>query len=260
MRGIAAMSMTPVTIIGLFSSQGQALFRGVFRGLAGAGRAILFGMMLTLIAGLLGGCSQSLQGDAFEQSEDSVYSGHSEHSGRALSPAPSNRWPQWLKWPSFPHSSSSRDADGPHLKEAQACAIGYDLAREVHNRVSLKRTVLLAPVNPSSCERHALDYLRRAGFRIYSAGKDGLGGTGFNVQLARIDADTITATGAIGGTLKITRSYRPVISGVIPTSPPSILILDPNTYTPRKTAKGAKARTRTRAGTGAGSGAGIGGQ
>lgn len=120
-----------------------------------------------------------------------------------------------------------------NLQQAQACAIGYDLAREVHRRISLKRTVLLAPQNPSPCEYHALDYLRRAGFQIDEARKSSLGGTGFNVTLARMDAETITATGSIGGTLKISRSYRPVISGVIATSPPAILNLDPDTYTPK---------------------------
>ena len=55
---------------------------------------------------------------------------------------------------------------GVRLTEAQACAVGYDLAREIHTRISLKRTVLVAPRRAAACERHALEYLRRAGFRI----------------------------------------------------------------------------------------------
>ena len=59
------------------------------------------------------------------------------------------------------------------VSEAQACAIGYDLARAIHDTVSLRRTVIVAPTRSNSCERHALNYLRLAGFRIdRSAGID----------------------------------------------------------------------------------------
>lgn len=120
---------------------------------------------------------------------------------------------------------------GVRLTEAQACAVGYDLAREIHTRISLKRTVLVAPRRAAACERHALEYLRRAGFRI---DRTGLGGTAFSVRVARIDRETVSAVAEIGGDLRIARAYLPVRSGVIAAGPVSAQRLSPDTYALRE--------------------------
>ena len=115
----------------------------------------------------------------------------------------------------------------PQVSEAQACAIGYDLARAIHDRISLRRVVILAPPRATPCARHALAYLRRAGFRIDETGQ---GGTRFDVTLTRLDADTITAIALIGDGLRITRSYQPVRTGVQAQGPVSVQHLNPDTY------------------------------
>ena len=129
---------------------------------------------------------------------------------------------------------ASRTPSGPvyvssaaSLSEAQACAIGYDLAREIHDRVSLRRTVILAPRRQTDCEKHTLEYLRRAGFRIDETGR---GGLAFDVQVDRIGAETVSALATIGGSLRIGRVYRPVRTGVIAATAVSVQELNPDTY------------------------------
>ena len=113
---------------------------------------------------------------------------------------------------------------------AQACAIGWDVARETGARVSVRGNVLLAPRGPTECERHALVYLRRAGFRIDETGQ---GGIPLDIRLSRIDTDTVGAVARIGDGLRIARAYRPVRTGVVAAGPPAIQHLDPDTYTER---------------------------
>lgn len=122
------------------------------------------------------------------------------------------------------------------VSAAQACAIGYDLSRAIHATVSLRRTVLLAPSRANSCERHALHYLRRAGFRVDETGA----GTGVRLRItldrAGQDADgqpLVTAIATLGGDLRIARPYRPVRSGVFAAGPVSIQHLNPDTYARR---------------------------
>lgn len=113
------------------------------------------------------------------------------------------------------------------VTRVQACAIGYDLARQVHDRISLRRTVLLAPSRASPCEAHALDYLRRAGFRIDETGR---GGARFTIALARLDPGTLSAVARIGDDLTIARLYRPARTGVVALGPVSVQHLDPDRY------------------------------
>ena len=117
------------------------------------------------------------------------------------------------------------------VSAAQACAIGYDMSRQIYEQVSLRRTVLLAPRRATPCERHALEYLRRAGFRIATPEQ---GGTGFDIRLTRLDAETVSAIAEIGDGLRIARLYHPVATGVRASGPPSIQHLAPDTYTPRE--------------------------
>ncbi len=125
-------------------------------------------------------------------------------------------------------------ADTARVSAAQACAIGYDLARSIHDRVSLRRTVIVAPKRETACERHALEYLRRAGFRIDRTGQ---GGVALDIRLDRLDPDTVSAVAEIGGTLRIARLYRPVRTGVLPAGPVSVQHLDPDTYSAREGAR-----------------------
>jgi len=116
------------------------------------------------------------------------------------------------------------------LTEAQACAVGYDLAREIHGRVALRRTVLLAPARRNACERHALEYLRRTGFRIDETGR---GGVGLSVTVDRTDGGDVAAVAEIGGSLRIARMYTPVRTGALAASAVTVQRLDPDTYIER---------------------------
>lgn len=113
------------------------------------------------------------------------------------------------------------------LSDVQACAIGYDLARQVHERVALRRTVLLAPGRENACERHALEYLRRTGFRIDETGQ---GGASFDIEVERLEDGEVAAVAEIGGSLRIARMYTPVATGVLAASAVTVQQLDPDTY------------------------------
>ena len=128
----------------------------------------------------------------------------------------------------FPGAYPGKSSAG--LTDVQACAVGYDLAREVHERVALKRTVLLAPVRENSCERHALEYLRRTGFRIDEAGQ---GGVSFDISIDRMEDGDVAAVAEIGGSLRISRMYTPVATGVLAASAVTVQQLDPDTYLAR---------------------------
>ncbi|MYH50295.1 MAG: hypothetical protein F4018_02055 [Acidobacteria bacterium] len=116
------------------------------------------------------------------------------------------------------------------LSDVQACAVGYDLARQVHERVALRRTVLLAPARENSCERHALEYLRRTGFRIDETGQ---GGVTFDITVDRMDDGDVAAVAEIGGSLRVSRMYTPVATGVLASSAVAVQQLDPDTYLDR---------------------------
>ncbi|WP_419738619.1 hypothetical protein [Ruegeria sp.] len=129
-------------------------------------------------------------------------------------------------------NGSNVTSTGPvRLGQAQACAIGYDMARQIHTHVSLRQTVLLAPKRVSPCEAHALNYLRQAGFRI---DETQTGGASFDITLTRAGEDTVLAIARIGADLRITRAYQPVHTGVIAAGPVSVQHLAPDTYTLRR--------------------------
>ena len=116
------------------------------------------------------------------------------------------------------------------LTEVQACAIGYDLAREVHERVALRRTVILAPAPANSCERHAVEYLRRTGFQIDETRQ---GGAAFDIEVDRMEGGDVAAVAEIGGSLRIARMYTPVATGARAASAVTVQQLDPDTYLAR---------------------------
>ena len=116
------------------------------------------------------------------------------------------------------------------LSDVQACAVGHDLAAQVFERVSLRRTVLIAPARPGACERHALEHLRRTGFRIAGTGR---GGTAFGIAVERTEGGDVAAVAEIGGGLRIARMYTPVATGVRAASAVTVQRLDPDTYLDR---------------------------
>ena len=128
-------------------------------------------------------------------------------------------------------SAHDDDAGDVEVSEAQACAIGYDLARAIHERVSLRRVVIVAPGHATPCERHALDYLRRGGFRIDETGQ---GGVSLDIELSRAGGEAILAIATLGGDLRIARSYMAVATGVIANGPVSVQHLNADTYAPRE--------------------------
>ena len=124
------------------------------------------------------------------------------------------------------------------VSEVQACAIGYDLARAIHQNVSLRRTVIIAPTRASPCERHTLNYLRQAGFRIDDRGLANHAAMRIVIERSARDLSrrpVISAVVEIGDDLRITRPYQPMRSGVVPMGPIAVQYLNPDTYQLRPT-------------------------
>ena len=117
------------------------------------------------------------------------------------------------------------------VSTVQACAIGYDLAQTIHATISLRRTILLAPKRTSACERHTLNYLRKAGFQINDSDQSG---ASFRIALDRAGGDRrgqiVSAIAEIGDGLRISRTYRPMPTGVMANGPVSIQRLNPLSY------------------------------
>ena len=118
----------------------------------------------------------------------------------------------------------------PALPTSRPARSATDLARQVHERVALRRTVLLAPARENACERHALEYLRRTGFRIDETGQ---GGATFDVTVDRLGNGDVAAVAELGGSLRIARMYTPVATGVRGASAITVQQLDPDTYLSR---------------------------
>lgn len=107
--------------------------------------------------------------------------------------------------------------------EAQACAIGYDLAQQIYKTVSLRETIIIAPKRQTECERWSLQYLKLAGFAIDETQK----AETFDVTLTPAEGTNIAAVATIGAGLKIARVYKPGDAGVYPITDVSILALSP---------------------------------
>ncbi|MCY3875603.1 MAG: hypothetical protein OXF88_15090 [Rhodobacteraceae bacterium] len=111
------------------------------------------------------------------------------------------------------------------LSEAQYCAVGHDLARQVADHVSVSGIILVSPRRRTRCEHYTLHYLRRAGFAVDESGASPT----FNVALAYAGETKFQATASIGRTLKISRIYEPGDGGVYPVSPVSVMRLSART-------------------------------
>ena len=111
------------------------------------------------------------------------------------------------------------------LSDAQQCAVGHDLARQIADHVSVRGIVLVSPRRQTACEEFALHYLRRAGFAVDESGRSPT----FRVELARASETTFTATASVGRTLRISRTYSPGDGGVHPESPVAVMRLSART-------------------------------
>ena len=123
-----------------------------------------------------------------------------------------------------PSSSFSRSmfirSNDVGLTEAQSCAIGYDLSKQVYELIKIRETVLI-PVKmvKNSCEKYIMNFLRRAGYSLDESGPC----IGMQIHLERIDDTSVFAYASITGGLKISREYELVRAGVIPKSAVSII-------------------------------------
>ena len=122
----------------------------------------------------------------------------------------------------LPWMSPSRSVP---LSEAQYCAVGHDLARQIGEHVSVRGIILVSPERRTRCENYTLHYLRRAGFAVDESGASPT----FNVELSYVGETGFQATASIGRTLKIARIYEPGDGGVYPVSPVSVMRLSART-------------------------------
>ena len=111
------------------------------------------------------------------------------------------------------------------LSEAQYCAVGHDLARQISEHVSVRGIILVSPGKRSRCESYALHYLRRAGFAVDETGA----APTFTVDLEYAGDTSFQATASIGRTLRISRLYEPGDGGVYPVGPVSVMRLSART-------------------------------
>lgn len=107
------------------------------------------------------------------------------------------------------------------LTEVQACAIGYDMARTIHQSISLKDTVVIAPTRTTECEEHTLRYLRLAGFSVDETGQNG-GRRALEIAVTDEAEGQVTVVATVAGNLRIARRYRLADLGVYAASAPSI--------------------------------------
>lgn len=121
------------------------------------------------------------------------------------------------------------------VDEAQACAIGYDLAGQIHETIRVKDTVILKRTGGNACERHALIYLERAGFTIVDPEIRRPDAAPFKVTVNSLPHapggfPTVRAVATVGDGLRVARTYRPVRTGVVPRTPFAVQHLNPDSY------------------------------
>ncbi len=112
------------------------------------------------------------------------------------------------------------------LTPVQACAIGYDMARTIHQSISLRKTVVIAPGKSTSCETHALHYLRLAGFAVDESGNADAR-TALDIDVTPGENEEVTVLATVAGNLRVARRYRLASEGVYAASAPSIANLPP---------------------------------
>ena len=118
-----------------------------------------------------------------------------------------------------PFINTDPQANKLALTPAQECAISYDMARQIYKKFAPTKTIIYAKAPDTTCEKRTLQYLADAGFRIDGTTNH----PEFNVELLRIDFDTIHATANLHNRFTLTRSYQPTRAGVIALTPLSMM-------------------------------------
>lgn len=113
------------------------------------------------------------------------------------------------------------------LTPAQECAVGYDLAQQIYQTVSVNGTPIRLARSAGGCSRHAAEYLRRAGFAVT---ENATGKGQFGISTYAMDSSTESGEASAGGFIAVarlpgfvvTRAYRPGDGGVYALSPVSV--------------------------------------
>lgn len=115
-------------------------------------------------------------------------------------------------------SAVTRSVNGP-LSPLQACAVGFDMSRQIYERVKLSETVVVPARKPTACEHYTLDYLRRAGFLIDESANV----APLEIVLTPDGRGQIYAVASVSGQLRLARMYQLAPEGVYPKSGVSFL-------------------------------------
>lgn len=100
------------------------------------------------------------------------------------------------------------------LTPLQNCAIGYDLAKQIYDRVVLSKTIIVPGRRQSECEKYTLEYLKRVGFIIDEQADI----PAMTVTLTAGEDGGVYAVANVGGRLRLGRLYQPASEGVYPKS------------------------------------------
>lgn len=119
--------------------------------------------------------------------------------------------------------SSSASRETVRLTPAQECAVGYDLAQQIYETVSVNGTPIRLARSAGGCSRHAAEYLRRAGFAVTenATGKGQFGISTFMAESGEESSGGFIAVARLPGFV-VTRAYRPGDGGVYALSPVSV--------------------------------------
>ena len=114
-------------------------------------------------------------------------------------------------------TTQSSAVERVQLSEPQSCAIGYDLARSIYDALPAGRTEIGIREASGDCERHAIEYLRRAGFAISETG-----GIPFTVETRALGPVEVLAVGRVGDSLSVSRIYELAPMGAYPATPATL--------------------------------------
>ena len=104
--------------------------------------------------------------------------------------------------------------DDAQLTPVQACAIGYDLSKEIYDRVVLREAVVVPARRPTGCEAYTLKYLRQAGFAIDETAN----AAPLDIQVTDAGEGAVIVAATVGGELRLSRVYATAAEGVYPKS------------------------------------------
>ena len=118
---------------------------------------------------------------------------------------------------------SSVGRETVRLTPSQECAVGYDLAKQIYETVSVNGTPIRLARSAGGCSRHAAEYLRRAGFAVTenATGNGQFGISTFMAESGEGSSGGFIAVARLPGFV-VTRAYRPGDGGVYALSPVSV--------------------------------------